>query len=30
VFNLGHGIDRNTDPDAVAFLVDRVHARTAG
>ncbi|MGI9039368.1 MAG: uroporphyrinogen decarboxylase [Gemmatimonadota bacterium] len=28
VFNLGHGIDRSTDPDAVAFLVDRVHART--
>jgi len=30
VFNLGHGIDRATDPDAVAFLVDTVHARTAG
>jgi len=29
VFNLGHGIDRATDPDAVAFLVDRVHERTA-
>jgi uroporphyrinogen decarboxylase len=29
VFNLGHGIDRHTDPDAVAFLVDRVHERTA-
>ena len=29
VFNLGHGIDKNTDPDAVAFLVDRVHQRTA-
>jgi uroporphyrinogen decarboxylase len=28
VFNLGHGIDRHTDPDAVAFLVDRVHERT--
>lgn len=28
VFNLGHGIDRATDPDAVAFLVDRVHERT--
>jgi uroporphyrinogen decarboxylase len=26
VFNLGHGIDRSTDPDAVAYLVDRVHA----
>ncbi len=25
VFNLGHGIERTTDPDAVAFLVDRVH-----
>ena len=25
IFNLGHGIERNTDPDAVAFLVDRVH-----
>ncbi len=25
VFNLGHGIHRTTDPDAVAFLVDRVH-----
>lgn len=25
VFNLGHGIERLTDPDAVAFLVDRVH-----
>jgi uroporphyrinogen decarboxylase len=30
VFNLGHGIDKNTDPDAVSFLVDRVHERTAG
>ncbi len=29
IFNLGHGIDRATDPDAVAFLVDTVHARTA-
>ena len=29
VFNLGHGIDKNTEPDAVAFLVDRVHERTA-
>ena len=26
IFNLGHGIERATDPDAVAFLVDRVHA----
>jgi len=25
IFNLGHGIDKTTDPDAVAFLVDRVH-----
>lgn len=25
VFNLGHGIGRRTEPDAVAFLVDRVH-----
>ncbi len=25
VFNLGHGIHRTTEPDAVAFLVDRVH-----
>jgi len=30
VFNLGHGIDKNADPDAVSFLVDRVHERTAG
>ena len=28
VFNLGHGIERTTDPDAVAFLVDRVHERS--
>ena len=28
IFNLGHGIDRATDPDAVAFLVDRVHTRS--
>ena len=28
VFNLGHGIDKATDPDAVAFLVDRVHQRS--
>jgi uroporphyrinogen decarboxylase len=26
IFNLGHGIHRTTDPDRVAFLVDRVHA----
>lgn len=25
VFNLGHGIHRTTDPDQVAYLVDRVH-----
>lgn len=25
IFNLGHGIHRTTDPDRVAFLVDRVH-----
>jgi len=25
VFNLGHGIERTTDPDAVAYLVDYVH-----
>ena len=25
VFNLGHGIERTTNPDAVAFLVHRVH-----
>jgi len=28
IFNLGHGIDRRTDPDAVARLVDRVHERS--
>ena len=28
VFNLGHGIGRTTDPDAVALLVDYVHERT--
>lgn len=28
VFNLGHGIDKETDPDAVAYLVDRVHERS--
>ncbi|HKK94089.1 MAG TPA: uroporphyrinogen decarboxylase [Longimicrobiales bacterium] len=26
IFNLGHGIDKRTDPDQVARLVDRVHA----
>lgn len=29
IFNLGHGIERTTDPDAVAFLVDRVHERSS-
>ena len=28
IFNLGHGIERSTDPDDVARLVDRVHERT--
>jgi len=28
IFNLGHGIERLTDPDAVAFLVDKVHEWT--
>ncbi len=30
IFNLGHGIWPETDPDAVARLVDHVHARTSG
>jgi len=30
IFNLGHGIWPDTDPDAVARLVDYVHERTAG
>lgn len=29
IFNLGHGILPETPPDNLAFLVDRVHARTA-
>jgi uroporphyrinogen decarboxylase len=29
IFNLGHGIHRTTDPDQVAYLVDRVHERSA-
>lgn len=29
IFNLGHGIHRTTDPDRVAFLVDRVHETSA-
>jgi uroporphyrinogen decarboxylase len=28
IFNLGHGIEPGTDPDAVARLVDLVHAKT--
>jgi uroporphyrinogen decarboxylase len=30
IFNLGHGIDARTDPDAVSFLVDQVHEWTEG
>ena len=30
IFNLGHGIERQTDPDALAYLVDRVHEWTEG
>jgi len=30
IFNLGHGIEKATDPDAVAFLVDRVHEVSGG
>ena len=30
IFNLGHGIEQATDPDAVAFLVDKVHEWTEG
>jgi uroporphyrinogen decarboxylase len=29
IFNLGHGIWPNTDPDALARLIDYVHERTA-
>lgn len=29
VFNLGHGVHRATDPDRIAFLVERVHAASA-
>lgn len=29
IFNLGHGIHRNTDPGRVGFLVDRVHETSA-
>jgi len=27
IFNLGHGILPDTDPDSVKFVVDRVHAQ---
>ena len=30
IFNLGHGVHRETSPDAVARLIDYVHERTAG
>jgi uroporphyrinogen decarboxylase len=30
IFNLGHGIWPETDPDAVARLIDHVHERTQG
>jgi uroporphyrinogen decarboxylase len=29
IFNLGHGVHRTTDPDQVAFLVDRVRKSSA-
>jgi uroporphyrinogen decarboxylase len=29
IFNLGHGVLPDTDPDALARVVDRVHARTS-
>jgi uroporphyrinogen decarboxylase len=29
IFNLGHGIEKATNPDAVAFLVDHVHEVSA-
>jgi uroporphyrinogen decarboxylase len=29
IFNLGHGIWPETDPDAVARMVDYVHERTS-
>ncbi len=29
IFNLGHGIHRLTDPDRLAFLVDRVHSSSS-
>jgi uroporphyrinogen-III decarboxylase len=30
IFNLGHGIWPDTDPDAVARLVDYVHESSSG
>jgi len=30
IFNLGHGIERTTDPDQVKMLVDHVHECTTG
>ena len=30
IFNLGHGIDRRTDPDQLARVVDRVHGAPVG
>lgn len=30
IFNLGHGIERTTDPDALAYLVEKVHEWTEG
>ena len=30
IFNLGHGIERTTDPDALGYLVDCVHEWTEG
>jgi uroporphyrinogen decarboxylase len=29
IFNLGHGVQPDTDPDVLAAVVDRVHQRTA-
>ena len=29
VFNLGHGVLPDSDPDVLASIVDQVHARTA-
>ncbi len=30
IFNLGHGVLPETDPDLLRRLVDRVHERTTG